>query len=124
MNIKKSQLISLCAIASLTMVSTFSYAASSNLQTLIKNVQDNITPLASFLVIISYVAGIAFALTGILQFKAHKDNPQQTPLSKPLIYIVVGSLLLFLPSIIGSAGQSIFGGTDNSSQSGNIGTIS
>jgi intracellular multiplication protein IcmD len=123
MNITRSQLFSLCAIASMTMVSTLAHAAVNNLSAVISQVQGNIEPIANFLIIVSYIGGVAFALTGILQFKAHKDNPQQTPLSKPIIYIIVGALLLFLPVVLGTAGQSIFGGTDNSSSTGNINTI-
>jgi len=124
MNIKRSHLIGLGVGFAMTMVSTLAYGAAQTLTQIISNAQQNVQPIATFLVIVSYVAGIAFMLTGILQFKAHKDNPQQTPLSKPVIYIIVGALLLFLPAIIGTAGQSIFGGTDNSSQSGNINSIS
>lgn len=70
--------------------------------------------LAKLLYVISYVAGVGFALGGILQFKAHKDNPQQTPLSKPVVYLVVAACLLFLPSILDIAGSSIFGSTKSS----------
>ena len=69
--------------------------------------------IAKLLSIASYVAGVGFALGGILQFKAHKDAPQQTPLSKPVVMIVVAACLLFLPSILDIAGASL--GFDKSS---------
>jgi intracellular multiplication protein IcmD len=74
-----------------------------------------IISLSGLLVIISYISGIGFAIAGIVQFKAHKDNPQQTPLSKPLVYLGVGAALLFLPTILSSAGTTLFG-SDQSSQ--------
>ena len=55
------------------------------------------------------MAGIGFAMAGILQFKAHKDNPAQVPLSKPIVYVCVGAFLLFLPQLMGTAGKSVFG---------------
>ena len=67
--------------------------------------------IATLLSVASYVAGVGFALAGILQFKAHKENPQQTPLSKPVVMIVVAACLLFLPTILSVAGASVFGGT-------------
>lgn len=64
---------------------------------------------ATLINVAAYVAGVGFALAGVLQFKAHKDNPQQVPLSKPIVLIIVAACLLFLPSIMSIAGQSIFG---------------
>jgi len=63
--------------------------------------------IAKLLSITAYVAGVGFALAGILQFKAHKENPQQTPLSKPVVMLVVAACLLFLPSILSIAGASL-----------------
>lgn len=69
------------------------------------------TSIAKLMSIAAYVAGVGFALGGILQFKAHKDAPQQTPLSKPVVMIVVAACLLFLPTILNVAGESLFGGS-------------
>ena len=65
--------------------------------------------IARLLSTVSYVTGVGFALSRILQFKAHKDNPQQIPLSKPVVTIIVATCLLFLPSVLGIAGTSLFG---------------
>lgn len=65
--------------------------------------------IAQLLNVAAYVAGIGFALAGILQFKAHKENPQQTPLSKPVVMILVAAALLFLPTVLQVAGASLFG---------------
>ncbi len=79
-----------------------------DLSKVIGNVQTNIGSLAPLLSLISYIAGIAFCIAGIVQFKAHKDNPAQVPLSKPLVYLGVGAALLFLPSIVTTAGATLF----------------
>ena len=72
-------------------------------------ITEQVTAVASLLVVVAYVAGVGFSLGGIIQFKAHKDNPTQVALSKPIVLLVVGACLLFLPTIMKSAGQSIFG---------------
>lgn len=72
---------------------------------------------AKLLSVTAYVAGVGFALAGILQFKAHKENPQQTPLSKPVVMMVVAACLLFLPTILNVAGSSLFGSSATSAAS-------
>lgn len=83
--------------------------AGQSLYTISSRVQSNILSVVKLLIVISYCAGVGFAMAGVLQFKAHKDNPQQVPLSKPMVYICVAAFLLFLPSVMGTAGTTIFG---------------
>jgi hypothetical protein len=74
-----------------------------------KNVILQIDAIVSLLCMTAYLSGVGFAMAGILQFKTHKDNPQQVPLSKPVVMILVASCLLFLPVIIKMARDSFFG---------------
>jgi intracellular multiplication protein IcmD len=92
-----------------------------NIASVASTMQTQINSLVSFLIIVSYVCGIGACLISIMQFKAHKDNPQQVPLSKPMVYLVVGAALLFLPSILQIAGNSIFGTTAGSGVGGKAG---
>jgi intracellular multiplication protein IcmD len=62
-----------------------------------------------------YMAGVALAGGSMFKFKAHKDNPQQTPLSTPIVMLAVAAGLLYLPSLMTTAGQSLWGGSQNSS---------
>ena len=57
----------------------------------------------------SYLAGMGFAVGAIIKFKAHKDNPAQVPIGQPVGLLMVAAALLFLPTILGVAGMSIFG---------------
>ncbi len=59
----------------------------------------------------SYIAGMGFALGAILKFKQHKDNPQQIPIGTPIALLFVAAALIFLPTIFGTANQTIFGGS-------------
>lgn len=90
-----------------------------DLSSLSKKIGTQASAIAQLLSIAAYVAGVGFALGGILQFKAHKDAPQQTPLSKPIVMIVVAACLLFLPSILQLAGSSL-GFTKSSAKAGDV----
>jgi intracellular multiplication protein IcmD len=78
-------------------------AAANTVRTSLENV-------ASLITAASYVAGIGFAMMGLLKLKAHKDNPSQTALSVPITLLVIAAGLVFLPSIIKTAGATIWGG--------------
>lgn len=96
----------------LLMMCNVADAAASNTESLgqvIGRVESNVLTVARLMVLISYVSGVGFAMAGVLQFKAHKDNPAQVPLSKPIVYVCVGAFLLFLPQLMGTAGKSVFG---------------
>ncbi len=94
----------------------FTNAASANLggggQTL-GNVATQVTTsfaaLARLITASSYVAGMGFALSAILKFKQHKDNPSQIPIGTPIALLFIAAGLIFLPTIFGIAGQTIFG---------------
>lgn len=96
------------ASVALSLFAGVAFAGTSDLSGVAETLTTNIKSLADLLIIIAYVAGIGFALAGVIQFKAHKDNPAQVPLSKPMVYIAVGAALLFLPSLMSTAGSSIF----------------
>ena len=67
--------------------------------------------LAKLITATAYIGGIGFAVGSIMKFKAHKDNPGQTPIGQPVGLLVVAMALLFLPTLLGITGNSIFGTT-------------
>ncbi|HXH55107.1 MAG TPA: DUF6750 family protein [Gammaproteobacteria bacterium] len=93
-------------------------AAGGDITSIAATVTTQATAIAKLLKVTAYVAGVGFALAGVLQFKTHKENPQQTPLSKPVVMIVVAACLLFLPTILDIAGASLFGAGATSSAPG------
>lgn len=93
----------------LTLTPAILLAAATDVTDIASTVTEQATAIASLLKVTAYVAGVGFALAGVLQFKTHKENPQQTPLSKPVVMIVVAACLLFLPTILDIAGASLFG---------------
>jgi len=57
----------------------------------------------------SYLAGLGFSIGAIMKFKQHKDNPTQIPIGTPISLVFIAAALLFLPSILGVTGQTMFG---------------
>jgi intracellular multiplication protein IcmD len=55
------------------------------------------------------IPGLGFSIGAILKFKQHKDNPTQTPIGTPIALVFIAAALLFLPSIIGITGETLFG---------------
>ena len=95
------------AILALFCLSQFALAA--DLGTVSDTITENFDSVAKLITAASYVAGIGFALLGLLKLKAHKDNPTQVPLSQPIVLLTIAAGLVFLPSIISTAGDTIWG---------------
>lgn len=83
-----------------------------------ENVTESMSNVAKLITAASYVAGVGFAMAGMLKLKAHKDNPQQVPLSQPFVLIIIAVGLLFLPSLIDTAGETIFKGGSRATAEG------
>jgi len=52
--------------------------------------------------------GSVIVILGIFKIKSWKDNPQQNPLGTGVTFVVVGLLLVYLPTFLSSGGASIF----------------
>lgn len=57
----------------------------------------------------SYIAGLASVLTAIFKFRQWKDNPAQVQIGTPITFLMIGAALLFLPSVLDVAGNTLFG---------------
>ena len=77
---------------------------------------------AALITAAAYVAGIGFAMMGLLKLKAHKDNPTQVPLSQPLTLLIIAAGLVFMPSLIKTAGSTIWTGKEASGTTGGAGS--
>lgn len=105
------KLTMLATAIGLPLLATAVFAASGgDVASVAAKVKTQATAIVTLLNVAAYVAGVGFALAGVLQFKAHKENPQQTPLSKPVVMIVVSACLLFLPTVLDIAGATLFEG--------------
>jgi intracellular multiplication protein IcmD len=80
------------------------------------------TSLAKLITAGSYLAGLAFSIGAIIKFKQHKDNPQSTPIGNPIALVFIAAALLFLPTILGVTGSTMFG-AGGGSVAGPTGTV-
>ena len=71
-------------------------------------VKDSLGNVASMLGAASYVIGTGMFMVAIFQLKQHKENPTQTPLSKPMLFFVVAASLLYLPTLMGVTSCTLF----------------
>ena len=88
-------------------------ATGTDLGTVANQVRTNFSNIAELITASSYVAGLGFAISAILKFKAHKDNPTQIPVGTPIALVFIAAALLFTPSLFSTAGYTLFssGGT-------------
>ena len=116
---KKVMVIAKVAAAALLVgTSGFVIAEGQTITDIAKTVTGEATAIAKLLSVAAYVAGVGFALAGVLQFKAHKENPTQIPIGTPIALLFVGAALIFVPTVFRVSGQTMFG------SSGQVSTIS
>jgi intracellular multiplication protein IcmD len=89
--------------------SNISFANVMTLGTVASNITANFVALTQLITSFGYVAGVMCMVIAIFQFKQHKENPSQTPLSKPMMILAMATALIFLPSITEIANGTFFG---------------
>jgi intracellular multiplication protein IcmD len=85
--------------------------AASSLSDIATNITGTFSDVGKLVVAIAYIAGFGFVMASIFKFKQHKDNPTQIPMGTPIAMLILGIALLFMPSIITTGSQTIFGGS-------------
>ena len=105
---KKSGFLAVMCIGLLTLITQSAFAAN-DLGTMATSITNTFEEVGKLITAGSYLAGLGFAIGGILKFKAHKDNPTQVTIGQPLALVFVAASLLFLPSILGMVGGTMFG---------------
>jgi intracellular multiplication protein IcmD len=83
-------------------------------------VKDSLGNVASMLGAASYVIGTGMFMVAIFQLKQHKENPTQTPLSKPMLFFVVAASLLYLPTLMGVTSGTLFATATTAGTAGNL----
>lgn len=92
----------------------FAQSSGKSLGDVAQQITGSFSGLARLLTASAYIAGIGFALSAILKFKQHKDNPQQVPIGTPIALLFIAAGLIFLPTIFSIANQTIFAGQGTS----------
>lgn len=99
----------LLAIGLLIMTGTAFADSSMTLGGMASQIITSFTSLTKLITAGSYLAGMGFSVAAIMKFKQHKDNPTQIPVGTPIALIFIAAALLFLPSILGVTGSTMFG---------------
>ncbi len=90
--------------------------ALADMQTILNNLSGIIVPLTGMVLIISYVAGIYMiihALTMMKKFGNMSMQAQPGELSGPLMQLVVGAVLIYLPTSTDALTNSLFGSSNS-----------
>lgn len=85
------------------------FADTMSLGDLADNITQSFESITRLLTASAYVGGVMFFIVAVFQFKQHKENPTQVPLSKPMMILAMSSALIFLPDFVNSVSGTIFG---------------
>lgn len=106
----KSWFIYAATVSLIVLVSQDAAAGALTLGGMASSITKSFTSLAKLITAGSYLAGLGFSIGAIMKFKQHKDNPTQIPIGTPIALVFIAAALLFLPTILGVTGQTMFGG--------------
>lgn len=107
-DLKSKKWFKLLTIVGLVFFTEYCFAGKETIGTMASSITSTFGSVGKLITASSYVAGLAFAISSILKFKQHKDNPQQTPIGQPIGLLFIAIALLFLPSITGALGNTAF----------------
>jgi len=79
-------------------IPAISSAATNNVGDVAASLTTQMSSIGGLVVVLALLMGLALIAMGALQLKKHSENPQQVPLSKPIIWLVAGGLLTGLSS--------------------------
>lgn len=96
-------------------------ATAGNIGEVASNLSSSLGAVGTMLATASYVIGIGMFMVAVFQLKQHKENPTQTPLSKPMLFFVVAASLLFMPTLMGVSAGSLFGTGAKTASGGQLG---
>lgn len=73
------------------------------------NITATFESVAKLITATAYLTGAGMFFIAIFQFRQHKENPTQVPLSKPMMFLALGCALLFFPTFVSMTEHTIFG---------------
>lgn len=84
-----------------------------NIQDILQNLQTILNPLLRMLLAFSFIAGVWFIIKALLKFKsfAHATNQMTQPgdFSGPVMYMFVGTVLIYIPTSTNVLSATLFG---------------
>ncbi len=95
-------------------------AFATTIGTVATTITGSFSALAKLITATAYVSGAGLFMVAIFQFRQHKENPTQTPLSKPMLFLAIAAALLFFPTVVSISKGTIFG---TATTGGPLGTL-
>lgn len=93
---------SLTALAVLAMPGVALAAASGDVNALVQHLGSNEASALPFILgVVAYIGGAFMVVSGALKLKAHAENPAQEKLAPGVARLLVGGLLVSLPTLVG-----------------------
>ena len=96
-------------IFALLIFTEFAFAQATNIGGVASKITGTLEDITKLITASAYVTGAALFFVAIFQFRQHKENPTQTPLSKPMMFLGIAAALLFFPTLIKVTEGTIFG---------------
>ena len=92
-----------------TLIATILYSIPSAALTIgdaAENLMGPTEVITKFVLFACYVVGIALCLAAIAQYKIHRQSPKLVPLTTPILLVLIGIILIFIPIISNKVGQT------------------
>lgn len=120
--VQYKRLFAWTACVGLMMAAGSLFATSLTIGNMASSITSTLTDITKLVTGGCYVTGLAFAVTAIMKFKQHKDNPTQITIGQPVALTFIAAALLFMPSILSVAGYTMFG-TEGGKTAGPTGSV-
>ena len=78
-----------------------------NIENVANTIQIQMVSIANLIEPMIYIAAIGTVMTGLIAFKKYSENPERTTLSQAMARLVIGLMLLTLPSAMGAVFSSM-----------------
>ncbi|MFP4464201.1 MAG: hypothetical protein ACLFP8_03135 [Alphaproteobacteria bacterium] len=78
-----------------------------NFSEIAENIGTSFGSIPALLAMFAYIAGVIFAIMGVLKIKQHVENPSQTPLKDGVVLLLVGGAFFALPIMLEAMQNSI-----------------
>jgi intracellular multiplication protein IcmC len=103
----------LLSLSTLLFVPGIAYAGNSDLSNWLYNVATQVPSLIRLLIAVSYVSGFSFVMAAVMKFKRCAQGvtmmSSQEGISAPLVYLVVGTALLYFGGFVRVGSETLFG---------------
>lgn len=90
-----------------------------NLDTMLINLSGAFDDIKMLIIAVSYVTGVFFFMTGLIKYRIFANqtfgSAQRGEMIGPLVYIMIGAILIYFPSTLSSSLTTVFGSANISS---------